>query len=67
MYKRVIYGKVANDNVASLEDINGREIFMLTTLAIAVIVLGVWPAPLVEIMEPSIENLLHHVSQTKLN
>ncbi len=67
MYKRVIYGKVANDNVASLEDINGREIFMLTTLAIAVIALGVWPAPLVEIMEPSIENLLHHVSQTKLN
>jgi len=67
MYKRVIYGKVANAQVAELKDIGGREIFILTALAVAVIALGVWPMPLLEAMGPSIDNLLHHVAQSKLN
>ncbi|MBL3526860.1 MAG: NADH-quinone oxidoreductase subunit M [gamma proteobacterium endosymbiont of Lamellibrachia anaximandri] len=66
MIKRVLFGDVANDNVATLEDMNSRELIVLGTLAVAVMVLGLWPAPLVEVMDASIANLLQHVSISKL-
>lgn len=67
MYKRVIYGKIVHDSVAKLDDINPREFVVLAALAVAVILLGVWPGPLLEAMEPSISNLLLHLSESKLN
>ena len=66
MYKRVIYGPVANDGVASLKDINLREFLILGALAVAVLLVGIWPAPLLEVMDATILNLLEHVGQTKL-
>ena len=66
MVKRVVFGAVANDNVAALEDINRRELLALGSLAVAVLVLGLWPAPLVEVMDASIENLLKHIAVSKL-
>ncbi len=66
MVKRVVFGEVANDNVAALEDINKREFLVLGSLAIAVLILGLWPAPLIDIMTVSIDNLLNHVSVSKL-
>ena len=66
MYKRVIFGKIANDNVADLDDINIREFIVLIMLAGAVLLFGLWPYPLVEMMHPAIENLLEHITQSKL-
>ena len=66
LVKRVIFGDVANDNVAALEDIGPREFFILAVLAIAVLLLGVWPAPLIDLMEPTLGHLLEHVAQSKL-
>ena len=66
MVKRVIFGEVANEGVASLTDIGGREFWMLVILAVAVLALGVWPAPLIDAMEVSLANLLDHISQSKL-
>ena len=66
MYKRVIYGPVKNEGVAGLEDINAREFLVLAALAAAVLLLGLWPAPLLEVMEPTIYHLLDHVMQSKL-
>jgi NADH-quinone oxidoreductase subunit M len=66
MVKRVVYGEVGNDNVAALEDINKREFLVLGSLAVAVLVLGLWPAPLIDVMNVSIENLLKHVAVSKL-
>jgi NADH-quinone oxidoreductase subunit M len=66
MVKRVLFGPVANENVAQLQDVNGRELFVLGTLAAAVLALGLWPAPLVEVMEPSIQNLAEHISVSKI-
>ncbi len=66
MVKRVVFGEIANDKVAQLQDINGREALVLGTLAIAVLLLGLWPAPLVEIMDASIRQLLEHVAVSKL-
>src|SRR5499427_3529921 len=54
LVKRVVFGPVANDHVAHLQDLNGREFLVLGTLAVAVLALGLWPAPLLNVMEVSI-------------
>ncbi|MGH8613539.1 MAG: NADH-quinone oxidoreductase subunit M [Gammaproteobacteria bacterium] len=66
MYKRVIFGDVANPNVAKLVDIDAREFTILAALAGAVLLFGIWPAPLFEVMHPTIENLIEHISHSKL-
>ena len=66
MVKRVVYGEVGSEKVAALEDINKREALVLTSLAVAVLILGIWPAPLIEVMDVSIENLVRHIAVTKL-
>ena len=66
MVKRVIFGEVGNDGVAALEDVGRREFFVLGTLAVSVLVLGVWPDPLVDAMDETLRQLLVHVMQSKL-
>ncbi|MDH5434637.1 MAG: NADH-quinone oxidoreductase subunit M, partial [Gammaproteobacteria bacterium] len=58
MYKRVMFGDVANDNVAALNDIDKREYLVLLILALMVLFFGFYPAPLLEIMQPSVEHLI---------
>jgi NADH-quinone oxidoreductase subunit M len=66
MIKRVVFGEVANDHVAALTDVGAREFWMLMLLAIAVLALGLWPAPFVDVMDASLGELLNHVAQSKL-
>jgi NADH-quinone oxidoreductase subunit M len=65
LVKRVIFGDVANNDVALLEDINKREAFVLATIAVAVLLVGLWPEPLVNLMHASVDNLLQHIQQPK--
>ncbi|TLY75693.1 MAG: NADH-quinone oxidoreductase subunit M [Gammaproteobacteria bacterium] len=66
LVKRVIFGPVTSPRVAALEDLNGREYIVLTALALAVLAVGVWPAPLLKVMQPSIEHLVSQAIATKL-
>lgn len=66
MVKRVIFGEVSNNNVAELQDLNQREFIMLAVLAIIVLGIGLWPAPLIDVMHASVEHLLTQVLQSKL-
>ncbi len=66
MVKRVLFGDVANDNVAALQDLNGREYIVLGILALAVLAVGVWPEPLVELMAVTVEQLITQISISKL-
>jgi NADH-quinone oxidoreductase subunit M len=66
LVKRVIFGEVANEQVAKLQDVNGREALVLGSLAAAVLLFGIWPAPLVEVMEVTLQNLVAHVTISKL-
>jgi len=66
MVKRVLYGEVANNNVAELTDLGKREFLVLSILAISVLIVGVWPAPIVDMMSASIDNLLLQISNTKI-
>lgn len=65
LYKRVVFGKPLNDTIERLEDVNLREKIILFSLAILILALGIFPQPLIEIMQPSIEVLLQ-LSQSKL-
>jgi NADH-quinone oxidoreductase subunit M len=66
MYKRVVFGAVANAHVAALKDINLREFVVLGALAVAVLVMGVWPQPFAELMHASVNDILSHVTHSKL-
>ena len=66
MYKRVVFGEVGNHHVAEMQDLNQREFLILAILAAAVLVMGIYPFPLTEVMHTSVENLLNHVGQSKL-
>jgi NADH-quinone oxidoreductase subunit M len=65
MVKRVILGEVANDKVAALSDINRREFWMLASLALFVLLLGVFPGLVASVMHASVENLVQHISISK--
>lgn len=66
MIKRVVFGDIANDNVAALTDVTGREKLMLGLLAAMVLFFGLWPQPLVDVMHASVANLVQHVTISKL-
>jgi NADH-quinone oxidoreductase subunit M len=66
MYKRVIFGAVANERVAGLADIGHREFWMLTAMALLVLGMGVYPKPVTDMTEASVKALLEHVAVSKL-
>ena len=65
MYKRVIFGPVANDHVKHLTDLNQREFLVLALLAAAVLWMGTYPLPFTEVMHSSVNDLLKHVATAK--
>jgi len=65
MYKRVIFGAVANENVAALQDLNPRELLVLGSLAAVVLFMGVYPLPFTEVMHGAVGELLRHVALPK--
>jgi len=65
MYKRVIFGAVANTNVGALKDLNPREFAVLAALAAAVLLMGIYPLPFTEVMHASVNELLKHVATAK--
>jgi NADH-quinone oxidoreductase subunit M len=66
LVKRVVLGPVANDDVAALQDLNGREFLVLGVSAIAVLALGLYPKPLTDLMEPTLRHLTDLMLASKL-
>jgi len=66
MYKRVVFGEVANEHVAALVDVNAREFLVLLLLAAAVLWMGVYPKPVTDLMDTSVKHLIEHVQRSKL-
>ena len=66
LVKRVVFGPVTSPRVAALADLNGREFVVLGALAAAVLLVGVWPAPLLKVMQPTIHHLVSQALATKL-
>lgn len=66
MVKRVVFGPIKNPQVAKLKDLDRREFAVLMIIASGVLIIGVWPAPLLEVMDASVDRLLTHVAVSKL-
>ncbi|HCX87767.1 MAG TPA: NADH-quinone oxidoreductase subunit M, partial [Gammaproteobacteria bacterium] len=66
MVKRVVFGPIENPQVAELKDLDRREFAVLMIVASGVLIIGVWPAPLLEVMDASVDRLLAHVAVSKL-
>ncbi len=66
LVKRVVFGPVANEGVAGMQDLDAREFLVLALIAAGVLTLGLWPGPLVDVMTASVDNLANHIIQSKL-
>jgi NADH-quinone oxidoreductase subunit M len=66
MYKRVMFGAVANGQVARLSDINAREGLILALLAVAVLAMGIYPQPFAQVLHTSVNEILTLANQSKL-
>lgn len=66
MVKRVVFGEVKNAKVAALQDLNRGELFNLGTLAAVVLLFGLWPAPLVNVMHTTVAGLVAQIGVCKL-
>ena len=66
LVKRVVFGDIKNEQVAKLKDVDAREAWMLGILVALIILIGVWPNPLVDVMHPTIENLAQQALTSKL-
>ena len=66
LVKRVIFGDIANDHVRELTDLNGREFLVLGALAIAVLLVGLWPAPLLDAMRVTTQHLAQQILVSKI-
>jgi NADH-quinone oxidoreductase subunit M len=66
MYKRVVFGPVANGNVAALTDIGSREFWLLGAVALAVLAMGVFPKAFIDVMHVSVTDLLDQIARSKL-
>ncbi len=66
LVKRVIFGEIRNSEVAEMKDLGIHEFTALGLLAAVVLLFGIWPDPLIEVMHPTIDNLLQHIFISKL-
>ena len=66
LVKRVLFGGVANEEVALLQDVNKREFAFLSVLAFAILLLGLWPQPLTHVMEATVEHIVELATVSKL-
>jgi NADH-quinone oxidoreductase subunit M len=67
MVKRVVYGAVGNDHVAELKDVGAREMAFLVILAVAILWMGLYPKALSDVMNPTLQELLQHATQSKIS
>jgi NADH-quinone oxidoreductase subunit M len=66
LVKRVVFGEVGNENVATLQDLSMREFLILGVLAIATLWMGVYPAPFTDLTQTSVVDLLRHIAISKI-
>ena len=67
LYKRVVFGKLANLELKEMVDLNKSELFILTSLAIPILFFGFYPDPLINTIEVSIKDLISVYNMSVVN
>ncbi len=60
LYKRVIFGKLENNDLKKIKDINASEFSILFVLGFFIIFFGFYPEPFLETMRVSVDNLINN-------
>ena len=60
LYKRVIFGKIANSEIKIMTDLNKTEICIFSSLAFLILFFGVYPEPLFNTIDISVNNLIEN-------
>ncbi len=63
MYQRVIFGPLKNKENEKLTDLSSREIAIFVPLLALMLIMGLYPKPLLTCMEKSVEATLARVAQ----
>ncbi len=58
LYKRVVFGKLINNDLKKMIDLNKSELFILSCLGIPTLFFGFYPDPLINTIEVSISDLI---------
>jgi NADH-quinone oxidoreductase subunit M len=60
LYKRIIFGKIINNEIKSIKDLTKVELCILTSLAFLTLFFGFYPEPLINTVDVSINNLIEN-------
>ena len=60
LYRRVVFGDLIKEELKKMFDLNKSEKFILSSLAIPVIVFGFYPEPILNTTEVSVQNLIEY-------
>jgi NADH-quinone oxidoreductase subunit M len=60
LYRRVIFGTLTKADLKDMVDLNKREVAIFAPLVILVLLFGVYPAPVLDVMHESVANLIHN-------
>jgi NADH-quinone oxidoreductase subunit M len=63
LYQRTMQGRL-NDRVSGFRDLNAREILAVTPLIVLIFALGIYPKPVIDIINPAVRATMHDVGQT---
>ncbi|TAL90829.1 MAG: NADH-quinone oxidoreductase subunit M [Rhodanobacter sp.] len=66
LVKRVLWGPVTTEHVKHMSPLNGRETWVLVGFAVGVLAIGVWPQPLVHLMDSSVAHLVQQLAVHKI-
>ena len=61
LYRRVVFGKILNSKIQNLVDLTKTEYLILTPLLIMTIVLGFYPALVLDLISPSVEKISNNM------
>ena len=59
LYRRIIFGQLEKDDLKQITDMNAREIALFAPLVILAVLMGIYPAPFLDVMHVSVDNLIH--------
>jgi len=60
LYRRIVYGNLTKADLKDMVDLSKREVAIFAPLVILVLLFGVYPAPLLDVMHVSVANLIHN-------
>ena len=67
LYKRVVFGKLTNKDLAKMFDLNKSEYFILACLAVPILFFGFYPEPLINTIEVSVNDLINMYNANLIN